>query len=91
MRTQPSAAPDELTEFTLRAVVTGTILGIIFGASNAYLGLRVGLTVSASIPAAVMTVAVFTARLIFHGFTFGEAAYAGQPVLSIWHIEWTVE
>ena len=50
----------DLAEFTLRAVVVGTILGIIFGASNAYLGLRVGLTVSASIPAAVMTVAVFT-------------------------------
>jgi putative OPT family oligopeptide transporter len=58
MSTSP-AAHDTLAEFTLRAVVTGTILGIIFGASNAYLGLRVGLTVSASIPAAVMTVAVF--------------------------------
>jgi len=57
---RPGAAPGELAEFTLRAVVTGTVLGIIFGASNAYLGLRVGLTVSASIPAAVMTVAVFT-------------------------------
>ncbi len=34
-------------------------LGIVFGAANAYLGLRVGMTVSASIPAAVMTVAVF--------------------------------
>ncbi|NJD20537.1 MAG: oligopeptide transporter, OPT family, partial [Gemmatimonadetes bacterium] len=60
MRTQPSSTPDQLAELTLRSVVTGTILGIIFGASNAYLGLRVGLTVSASIPAAVMTVAVFT-------------------------------
>jgi putative OPT family oligopeptide transporter len=35
------------------------LLGIVFGAANAYLGLRVGMTVSASIPAAVMTVAVF--------------------------------
>jgi putative OPT family oligopeptide transporter len=60
MDTQPKVSQEDLTEFTLRAVVTGTILGIIFGASNAYLGLRVGLTVSASIPAAVMTVAVFT-------------------------------
>jgi putative OPT family oligopeptide transporter len=49
-------------EFTVRAVVTGTLLGIVLGAANAYLGLRVGLTVSASIPAAVMTVALF--RLI---------------------------
>jgi putative OPT family oligopeptide transporter len=59
MGTSTPATPDNLAEFTIRAVVTGTILGIIFGASNAYLGLRVGLTVSASIPAAVMTVAVF--------------------------------
>jgi len=36
------------------------VLGIVFGAANAYLGLRVGMTVSASIPAAVMTVAVFS-------------------------------
>jgi putative OPT family oligopeptide transporter len=48
-----------VAEFTLKAVVTGILLGIVFGAANAYLGLRVGLTVSASIPAAVMTVAVF--------------------------------
>jgi len=53
--------PPDLAEFTLKAVVTGTILGIVFGAANTYLGLRVGLTVSASIPAAVMTVAIFTA------------------------------
>ncbi len=50
-----------VAEFTLKAVVTGVLLGIVFGAANAYLGLRVGMTVSASIPAAVMTVAVFSA------------------------------
>jgi putative OPT family oligopeptide transporter len=49
----------ELAEFTFKAVTTGVLLGIVFGAANAYLGLRVGMTVSASIPAAVMTVAVF--------------------------------
>jgi putative OPT family oligopeptide transporter len=49
-----------VAELTLRAVATGVLLGIVFGASNAYLGLRVGLTVSASIPAAVMAVAVFS-------------------------------
>jgi putative OPT family oligopeptide transporter len=48
-----------LAEFTLRAVAAGVLLGIVFGAANAYLGLRVGMTVSASIPAAVMTVALF--------------------------------
>ena len=52
-----SGLPED--EFTLRAVVVGVLLGLVFGAANAYLGLRVGLTVSASIPAAVMAVAVF--------------------------------
>src|SRR5262245_18979496 len=52
--------PDEtIAEFTARAVLSGVLLGLVFGAANAYLGLRVGLTVSASIPAAVMTVALF--------------------------------
>jgi OPT family oligopeptide transporter len=52
--------PGELAEFTVKAVVVGILLGLVFGAANAYLGLRVGMTVSASIPAAVMTVAVFS-------------------------------
>jgi putative OPT family oligopeptide transporter len=58
-------------EFTLKAVATGVVLGIVFGAANAYLGLRVGMTVSASIPAAVMTVAAF--RLFRSGGTILEA------------------
>ncbi len=49
----------EVAEFTFKAVAAGIVLGLVFGAANAYLGLRVGLTVSASIPAAVMTVALF--------------------------------
>lgn len=52
----PSAAPRELTA---KAVVGGALLGIVFGAANAYLGLRAGLTVSTSIPIAVLTVALF--------------------------------
>ncbi|GAX59965.1 oligopeptide transporter [Candidatus Scalindua japonica] len=39
-----------LPEFTLKAIVTGMVLGIIFAAANAYIGLKVGLTVSASNP-----------------------------------------
>jgi putative OPT family oligopeptide transporter len=46
-------------ELTLRALALGILFGIVFGAANAYLGLRAGLTVSTSIPVAVMTVAVF--------------------------------
>jgi putative OPT family oligopeptide transporter len=48
-----------MREFTLRAVLTGTILGIVFGASSLYLVLKVGLTVSASIPVAVISLALF--------------------------------
>ena len=50
-----------VAEFTLKAVVAGVLLGVLFGAANAYLGLRVGMTVTASIPAAVMTVVAFRA------------------------------
>jgi putative OPT family oligopeptide transporter len=63
--------PESAAEFTLKAVVTGVALGILFGAANAYLGLRVGMTVSASIPAAVMTVATF--RLLRSESTILEA------------------
>jgi putative OPT family oligopeptide transporter len=48
-----------MREFTLRAVLTGTLLGIVFGASSLYLVLKVGLTVSASIPVAVISLAMF--------------------------------
>ena len=48
-----------LTELTFKATVTGIILGIVFGAANTYLGLRAGLTISTSIPAAVLTVVAF--------------------------------
>jgi len=54
-------ASETLPEFTLRAVLIGALVGVVFGAANAYLGLKVGLTVSASIPAAVMGVAFFRA------------------------------
>lgn len=46
-------------EFTVKSIVAGIIFGILFGAANAYLGLRAGLTISTSIPVAVMTVAAF--------------------------------
>jgi putative OPT family oligopeptide transporter len=49
----------ELPELTWGPVVVGTVLGVVFGASSLYLVLKVGLTVSASIPVAVISVAVF--------------------------------
>ena len=45
-------------EMTVTSVIMGVILAIVFGAANAYLGLRVGMTVSASIPAAVISMGV---------------------------------
>ena len=45
-------------EFTVTSVILGVILAVIFGGANAYLGLRVGMTVSASIPAAVISMGV---------------------------------
>lgn len=57
--TVATARPDSVVEFTVRSVVAGIGFGLLFGAANAYLGLRVGLTVSTSIPIAVLTVALF--------------------------------
>jgi putative OPT family oligopeptide transporter len=54
-------ASQSLAEFTLKSAFFGILFGIIFGAANAYLGLRAGLTISTSIPVAVMTVAAFRA------------------------------
>ena len=48
-----------MREFTPRAVILGTLLGIVFGASSLYLVLKVGITVSASIPVAVISLALF--------------------------------
>ncbi|NUR53216.1 MAG: oligopeptide transporter, OPT family [Acidobacteria bacterium] len=45
-------------EFTIRAVILGMLFGLLFGASTVYLGLRAGLTVSASIPIAVLAISV---------------------------------
>src|SRR5262245_3388870 len=52
----PTQSPAELT---VRAVILGAILGIVFAASSVYLALKIGLTVSASIPIAVLAVAFF--------------------------------
>ena len=50
-------------EFTLTSVLLGVALAVVFGAANAYLGLRVGMTVSASIPAAVISMGVIRVLL----------------------------
>lgn len=63
MTSEPEAVPTtpDPHEFTAKAVVAGLVLGVLFGSANAYLGLRVGLTVGTSIPIAILTVAAFRA------------------------------
>src|SRR5215467_13265552 len=57
---KPHVAPEaNVAELTPKAVVLGAVFGIIFGAATVYLALKAGLTVSASIPIAVLSIAVF--------------------------------
>jgi len=51
-------ASQSMAEFTIKAIVIGSLFGVLFGASTVYLGLRAGLTVSASIPIAVLAISV---------------------------------
>jgi len=53
------AADQQLPELTIKAIIPGIFLGIIFGVATVYLGLKVGLTVSASIPIAVLAISFF--------------------------------
>ena len=56
---QPYIPAEKVTpEITVTSIIMGMFLAVIFGAANAYLGLRVGMTVSASIPAAVIAMGV---------------------------------
>ncbi len=71
MRPGPSGS---VAEFTLKALACGLLFGVLFGAANAYLGLKAGLTVSTSIPIAVLSVAVF--RVLTRGGTILEANLA---------------
>ena len=94
-------AEKEMPELTLTSLITGILLAIIFGAANAYLGLRVGLTVSASIPAAVISLAVtrvllkrtsvLESNLVQTIGSAGESLAAGViftvPVLFLWAAE----
>jgi len=57
---RPYIAPEQnVPEFTVKAIVLGVLFGILFGAATVYLALRAGLTVSASVPIAVLAIAVF--------------------------------
>src|SRR6187399_28770 len=63
MAEQPSFKPfvpaeTKMAEFTIKSIITGAIFGIIFGAATVYLALKAGVTVSASIPIAVLSIAL---------------------------------
>ena len=85
-------------EFTVTSIVIGIILAVVFGAANAYLGLIVGMTVSASIPAAVISMGIIRVilrkdsilenNLVQTIGSAGESVAAGAiftlPALFIW-------
>ena len=91
-----------MPEFTVTSIILGVLLAVIFGAANAYLGLRVGMTVSASIPAAVISMGVIRVILRKESIlennmvqtigSAGESVAAGAiftlPAMFIWMKEW---
>src|SRR5262245_899068 len=77
--------PNEQTipEFTLKAIIAGAIFGIIFGAATVYLALKAGLTVSASIPIAVLAISLgrkFLKTTILENNIIQTAGSAGESI-----------
>ncbi|WP_244834426.1 oligopeptide transporter, OPT family [Clostridium sp. BJN0001] len=91
-----------LPEITITSIFLGVLLAVIFGAANAYLGLKVGMTISASIPAAVMSMGIIRVILKKDSIlennivqtigSAGESVAAGAiftiPAIFIWSKEW---
>ena len=103
---KPYVPADKVTpEMTPTSIIMGLLLAVIFGAANAYLGLRVGMTVSASIPAAVISMAVIRVILKKDSIlesnmvqtigSAGESLAAGaiftMPALFLWAKEGVME
>jgi len=98
-------AEKSIPEITFTSVFLGIVLAAVFGAANAYLGLRVGMTVSASIPAAVISMGII--RIILKRDSIlennivqtigsaGESVAAGAiftlPALFMWQSEWNTD
>src|SRR5207237_2772656 len=83
---QPYVSPNaKLRELTPRALILGSIFGILFGAVTVYVGLRAGLTVSASIPIAVLSISILRAfgkATILENNIVQTTGNAGQSVAS---------
>ncbi len=84
---KPYIAADDTTvrEFTLRAVLLGALFGILFGAATVYMALKAGLTVSASIPIAVLAISLgrrFLGTTILENNIIQTAGSAGESVAS---------
>ena len=81
---RPFIAPEtKMAEFTIKAIVTGATFGIIFGAATVYLALKAGLTVSASIPIAVMAITlsrVFLKTTILENNIIQTTGSAGESI-----------
>ncbi len=103
---KPYVAASKVTpEFTVTSIIMGIILAVVFGAANAYLGLRVGMTVSASIPAAVIAMGVIRvvmrknsileSNIVQTVGSAGESLAAGAiftlPALYLWAAEGKME
>lgn len=103
---QPYIPADKVTpELTVTSVIMGVILAVVFGAANAYLGLRVGMTISASIPAAVLAMGVIRvimrknsileSNIVQTTGSAGESVAAGAiftlPALFLWATEGKME
>src|SRR5690554_4356742 len=77
------SADDDLPQITIKAVILGFLLSAILAGANAYLGLKVGMTVSASIPAAVISMAMlslFKESNILENNVVQTAASAGESL-----------
>ena len=99
------SADKVLPEFTVTSILMGIILAVVFGAANAYLGLKVGMTVSASIPAAVISLGVIRVIMKKNSIlesnmvqtigSAGESVAAGAiftlPALFLWAKEGTID
>ena len=99
---KPYIPAEKITpEITITSVIVGVLLAVIFGAANAYLGLRVGMTVSASIPAAVIAMGIIRVAMRKNSIlesnvvqtigSAGESLAAGAiftlPALFLWAAE----